>query len=120
MCVFTRGFEGCDGFHIEKYTSAFLRDYFDFEELQPSFSSPYSSKRHEVLHAGYTSYLCSILPCKNLVFEQVIQTFVGGTFGCLLAGSHVFTRPQEWSNVCVPATLLLVLAVCTGFVNCFT
>ncbi len=50
------------------------------------FSSLYRSQRHEVLHGRYIRYLSSVCPCKNLVLEQVIQTFVGGILGCLFSG----------------------------------
>ena len=56
-----------------KNSCSFLRGYFDFEELQPFFSSPYRSKRHEVLHARYISYLCSITPCKAWCMNRLFK-----------------------------------------------
>ena len=32
----------------------------------------------------------------------------------------VYKAHHKWSNVCIPARLLLVLAVCKGLMNCFT
>ena len=118
MYVFTIGLELCDGLQNEKYTSASCATTLMLKSCSHFFCLHHTAVKG-MRYCMRVIFLSVFHKRKNLVFEQAIQTFVGGIFGCRLAGSHVFTRPQEWYNICIPATKLGI-AICTGFVNCLT
>ena len=99
----------------------FLPNYFDFSALAP-FSFVHQTSVSDIKYViGETFPTCLLYAHANTWFlNRSLKPLWQGSLAAILSGSHFFKRPQEWSNVCVPARLLIVLAVCTGFVNCFT
>ena len=89
----------------------FLPNYFDFSALAP-FSFVHQTSVSDIKYViGETFPTCLLYAHANTWFlNRSLKPLWQGSLAAILSGSHFFKRPQEWSNVCVPARLLIVFS----------